>query len=845
LSNKTTIHIIPQFHYDLEYILTLEEYMEISFNNLLEAHRILSKYDEYTFMVEQVVLFESFLLEYPSLRNDFKKWALEGRFTLASGMYTMADVAIPSGESLIRQLITGIKWSEKNLGGYRPICLNNGDCPGGHRQMPQISKHCGYDYYIFERGIDDHRRKSEFIWTGIDGTEIKTYWLPLGYGGWRPSHGAGDDVAILKQAIEESDKHCFSNCIMLPNGGDFRYPDEGGIAAVHVFNKDAKKYKACYSTYKAGLATIDWSDVPTSESEFLPDRQGEYSNRILLKQLNREFEFILFCAEALSITCRCLLNIQGDSEGLERAWKLIFLNQSHDTIWGTITDHSYDRALIRYNRARIICDRIINRSMSAIFASISEIKPSDVLVYNPLPWDRECWVDLDNEVNDYVSPLIAHKTREIKSKGTWIKLPANGYCLWNTAELVSSDLSCFNVKNENGKLLIETPFYNATISKGGAISELRGKDPSATIFTNPAKPFFNTICYQTDNGDMMYCYESPLIDALGKSMERDLTYDPCPESPRSSMSGNKLIGKVIFSHQSLDTTSIKVESKDADRLIILINGRIGPVGYNQKYIDDRGTNIKFTQRIIFYSRSPRIDCKISTEHIKGKHYRLRVVFPVGFSVNNILHEIPFGETERPQGEFVAQNYLCCEDEEKGMAILNKGIPGNNVTDNVMMLSLMRSSYQEYLDPCEKASEEGTKHEFEYAILPYSVKEKPNFAREGIEFNMPPYSSYRGDAFSEDIKKDKLAQQYTGFSISALEICCSAIYEDGDSTIVRMHNSTSLEVETKFDLPVEFRSISETNALLKKDKDVILKKNKVVIVFEPFEIKTFSLRKILL
>ena len=173
---KSTIHLVPSFHYDIEYLLPKESYLEISFRNLLEAHRLMKKYPNYSYRVEQVFLLEQFFCEYPSLLEDFRQFAREGRFEVAAGMYAMADINLSSGESIMRQLLMGKRWVQKKLG-LTPRVLDMGDCTGHPASMPQIAKTCGYDYFVFERAIDDVNRKCEIRWRGIDGPEISTYWL--------------------------------------------------------------------------------------------------------------------------------------------------------------------------------------------------------------------------------------------------------------------------------------------------------------------------------------------------------------------------------------------------------------------------------------------------------------------------------------------------------------------------------------------------------------------------------------------------------------------------------------------------------------------------------------------
>ena len=57
-----------------------------------------------------------------------------------------------------------------------------------------------------------------------------------------------------------------------------------------------------------------------------------------------------------------------------------------------------------------------------------------------------------------------------------------------------------------------------------------------------------------------------------------------------------------------------------------------------------------------------------------------------------VHEIPFGAIARPDGiEFPAQNWVDWSDGARGLALLNRGLPGNAVNGGALLLSLLRST----------------------------------------------------------------------------------------------------------------------------------------------------------
>jgi hypothetical protein len=45
-----------------------------------------------------------------------------------------------------------------------------------------LLRKAGFDCYYFFRGVPDSRTPSEFLWEGLDGSQVLCLWLPYGYG---------------------------------------------------------------------------------------------------------------------------------------------------------------------------------------------------------------------------------------------------------------------------------------------------------------------------------------------------------------------------------------------------------------------------------------------------------------------------------------------------------------------------------------------------------------------------------------------------------------------------------------------------------------------------------------
>jgi alpha-mannosidase len=151
--------------------------------------------------------------------------------------------------------------------------------------------------------------------------------------------------------------------------------------------------------------------------------------------------------------------------------------------------------------------------------------------------------------------------------------------------------------------------------------------------------------------------------------------------------------------------------------------------------------------------------EINTRLVNDETFvRYRVLFPTSIHDGQDVQEIPFGAIRRPEGiEFPAQNWMDYGNGQKGVALLNRGLPGNNVADGTMMLSLLRStrivSYGDasggYGAGSDSSLELNTERTFDYALIPHVGDWRAaGVYRDGMEFNQPlltcPMAAHRGD-----------------------------------------------------------------------------------------------------
>ena len=220
----------------------------------------------------------------------------------------MFDANIPSGESMVRQMLYGKTYFRENLG----VDVTVGwalDTFGHNAQMPQMLKLAGFKSYWFQRGVPDNEVPSEWLWEGIDGTQIPAFYLPRGYGllGRTPDK-IDEFAASIKKRFDSLSPWSYGSDRVGIDSLDVADPIESVPVMVSEFEKLSNKP---FNLRLAGPSDFEnvvnkRTDRRVIKGELNPIFQGAYSSRIELKQKLRNVEKLLTTAEKLGAIGNCL-----------------------------------------------------------------------------------------------------------------------------------------------------------------------------------------------------------------------------------------------------------------------------------------------------------------------------------------------------------------------------------------------------------------------------------------------------------------------------------------------------------------------------------------------------------
>lgn len=710
------VFLVPNFHYDTIYQETYESYLEKSFRIIKKVLEILRKYPDYKYLIEQTVLLEEFWKRNPQYREDIEKYIREKRIECAPGFFVMPDMNLISGESLIRQIVRGKNFLRKF--NVQPKVAWISDCWGHHRQLPQILKKAGYEGYVFSRGMPKVSPSLQFLWKGIDGTEIPTYWMATGYFGifiWDRKRDMKSYIKDIKNHLRILKKFKKFNYVLLPNGGDFVMPDEMIIEIINKWNKK-RKDKIYFSTPSEYFENLKIIKKPVLSCDFNPMFNGTYTSRIEIKQKNRLCENRLYLLQLLQVFYELELEKENkiiDGKIDEFEYYLLF-NQFHDIICGSILDKGYLKVMEYYE----IADRIFADVFQLLIDELSISKKNIISVLNQCSFtiDDICFLEMEIPENKEIK--IYDGNKEIKTQIFDLEENKSIVCFKFSGSPFERKNLRFKFTGKRKKFFESCPFtfenkyFKARVSEKGLITNLILDNLE---LVNQEKPFFGEIVFQRDMGDFWVYYQSPVP---GESRFSYILDDPYPENvPKFK--------EAIFQHDVIPES------------VIIEKGNVGIIIKIQFKINYWKTIWQIIQLIMLYYELPFIDYR-TIFFANGKNYRIRVAFPTNIKNGKIRREIPFGVEYQKEGEYPTQNFIEYYDDEKGICLINKGLPGNSVQNNIILLSLFRSVD---MGPNKAISETGfsvgKKFNFEYRILPFKTN-NPNFKSYlyGISFNKP-------------------------------------------------------------------------------------------------------------
>lgn len=377
-TEKKKVYILSFTHWDREWYRPFQEFRFRLVNLVDELIDVLEKPNYRCFFFDgQTIVLEDYLEIRPHNRAKIAELIKSGKL-IVGPWYTMPDLNLSSGESIIRNLARGCAIA-KCYGGDKPKVGHMCDIFGFPGQIPQIMKGFGIENLSLYRGLADGT-PNLFDWEGLDGTvsTVHKFHPDISYGTFffltrypfRLKEGSlNEKIENVRKFLAELPQD--QSVILLMDGTDFIAPTYDTVELINELNKALPEYLFIHSDYadyfesakERGKVKAVKGPIYTIGKEGAMNRllKNVLSSHPELKRANERCDTLLHAvAEPLS----AFLNISGcdgrppqntfakrKEDFFNYARKLMLQNLAHDSICGCSVTATHEDNANRFKQA--------------------------------------------------------------------------------------------------------------------------------------------------------------------------------------------------------------------------------------------------------------------------------------------------------------------------------------------------------------------------------------------------------------------------------------------------------------------------------------------------------------
>ena len=400
-----TFHLIPHTHWDREWYLPesiLLPRLVSAVDDLLA--RLHSDPDTKFLLDGQTILVEDYLRVRPERESELAELVRSGRLQLGP-WYVLADELIPSGESLVRNLLAG-QADARRFGGRMDV-LYSPDAFGHPAEWPTLATEFGIRFGVIWRGLggEPGQERDLYRWRGADGREVLLYHLPPD--GYEVGSGLPADAERLPSAWNRIRAALVSRAatrhVAVFVGADHHaaHPALGRLRSLLEQAESASEFRISRLEDFFVAASAETMALPVLCGElrwsygYTWTLQGVHSTRAPLKRRHSLVELALGrMAEPLAALAQATRG--GDRRPLlHHAWRTLLQSEFHDSIAGTTSDAVARRVELRLEDAQNLASEIARASLDDLAGNIPDrarAKPESaaprLVLWNPVPRRR-------------------------------------------------------------------------------------------------------------------------------------------------------------------------------------------------------------------------------------------------------------------------------------------------------------------------------------------------------------------------------------------------------------------------------------------------------------------------
>jgi alpha-mannosidase len=805
-AHKPKVVGVGHSHIDLAWLWRWSHSREKAGRTFSTVLHLMRQYPEYRFLHSSPALYKALSEDYPDIFERVKAKIASGEWEVTGGMWVEPDTNVPSGESLIRQLLYGRRYVRETFGKEMNVVWLP-DVFGYTWALPQIMVKSGIKYFLTSKISWSQFNRfpyDTFRWRGIDGTEILTHFITTPEEGSRiyTYNGTLQPGDILGIWNNYQSKQVNDELLLAFGWGD------GGGGPTREMLESARVMKNLpgFPSVEVGHAepyferlgerTAD-KNLPVWDGElYLEYHRGTYTSQAQAKRNNRKAEVLYHDAEFLSALADILL-YQNEYPDLREGWELILLNQFHDILPGSSIRQVYEDSAKDYARVMEIGQAAVDKAIQRIASNI-KTETDSLVVFNTLPWERDEIVEIpydsrwEGKTFQGEPWMIQTQTidngNEKQLLAGCVKIPALGYAAHplHSVTPLSDDVSSTAQPNQ-----LDTFYYTVQLNEVGQIRSIFDKQAQREVLGGAGNVFQafedKPMAFDAWDIDLFYQEKMQIIDNLIESVVEET----------------------------------------------------GPLRWTLR-LKWHFYNSTITQRLSLYRHSRRIDFRTEIDWNEGQ-ILLKVAFPVNIRATRATYDIQFGSIERPthwntswdyaRFEVPAHKYADLSEGNYGVALLNDCKYGYDIKDNIIRLTLIKSSIRP-----DALADKG-QHVFTYSLLPHE-NGYGDVITEAYALNFPVRGFVVASQTNAALETE--CAFVLDYAPSAMKVIVETVKraDDGDGWIIRLYEASQGRGDVKLLFYRPLQRVVECNLVEEGEIPVQLGGGSFAFHIKPFEIKTF-------
>jgi alpha-mannosidase len=384
-------------HIDTAWLWPMRETVRKCIRTFASAVRLMDEYPEYRFACSQAQQYAWIERDEPDLFQRIDVKVHGGQWIPVGGMWVEADMNLPSGESLARQIVHGQRYFESRFG-RRCSEVWIPDVFGYPASMPQLYAAGGMRRFVTQKlswNTTNRFPHHTFWWEGLDGTRVLTHFPPV------DTYNAELTPAECVASVARFRDAAWSNWSLMP----FGYGDGGGGPTREMLER-ARRLADVDGAPRVTIGSpaeffervereaFEGAPVPVWRGElYFETHRGTLTSQLRTKAGNRRCERLLREVELWSA-------MAGRPPDLDDLWREVLTQQFHDIIPGSSI--AWVHADAERVHASVAAD--LERRLAVL---LDALVPERRHVVNAAAVDRDEVIDVDGEAARVIVPANA------------------------------------------------------------------------------------------------------------------------------------------------------------------------------------------------------------------------------------------------------------------------------------------------------------------------------------------------------------------------------------------------------------------------------------------------------